>query len=205
MDEVLDFCLRVLGPGPAAPEAADTARAHAGENRLAALTAAVSACRARASEPDAGTVAAAPEAGQATFPAGESGELRAAVARELAQASATLPEPEREVLALREPLQLPYAEIAAVMGLDADAVGPLLADARLHLRDARRGPLPAAAEPCPDRERALALLARRQDGEAMPDADEEWLHAHLMRCPSCEMAHAAMLEASLCYRGWHTA
>ncbi len=202
MDEVLDFCLRVLGAGPAAPDVAEAARAEGGEDRLAALAAAVSACRARASQArDVGAVGAV--VGAESEPSG--GELRVAVARELADASAALPEPEREVLALREPLELPYGEIAAVMGLDADAVGPLLAAARLHLRDARRGPLPAAGDACPDRERALALLARRQDGEAMSQAEEEWLHAHLMRCESCEMAHAAMLEASLCYRGWRIA
>jgi hypothetical protein len=32
--------------------------------------------------------------------------------------------------------------------------------------------------------------------------DDAWLLEHLAVCVGCEMAHAAMLEASVCYRAW---
>jgi hypothetical protein len=30
--------------------------------------------------------------------------------------------------------------------------------------------------------------------------DDEWLFAHLGKCAACDQAHAAMIEASVCYR-----
>jgi hypothetical protein len=140
------------------------------------------------------TRAVAPESG----PVGES--LLSAVARELASATATLPERHREALALRERASLSYEQISAAIGIGAPAVPLLLARARLRLREQLRGVAAVAVPPCDERERALRSLAMRQDAEPTSDADAEWLIEHLGECDSCSRAHAAMLEASLCYR-----
>jgi len=126
--------------------------------------------------------------------------LREALARELAAAEASLTASEREALALRERRHLSHAQIGAALGLDEPSVAGLLARARLALRAARRGPQPTPVEPCQQREGALAMLARRLDGEALSEVDEAWLQEHLDSCLECEQAHAAMVEASLCYR-----
>jgi hypothetical protein len=195
MDEVLELCRRVLGPGDAANEAAGVARAEApADERIAMLRAAARACRQRAEDQKLSSVGQAEDA--------EPASLAEAVARELATATASLPERQREVLALREMLRLSYEQIGTVMEIDPAAVAPLLARARLRLRAERRGGEPDAGPPCPDRDRALRLLAKRQDSEPLSGEDDEWLLAHLAACPSCDMAHAAMLEASVCYRAW---
>ena len=195
MDEALELCRRVLGPGDAANEAAGVARASApaGE-RIAMLAAAARACRERAEDQELSSVGQGDDAGPAS--------LAAAVARELALATASLPERQREVLALREMLRLSYEQIGTVMEIDPAAVAPLLARARLRLRAERRGGEPDVGPSCQDRDRALRLLAKRQDSEPLSGEDDEWLLAHLADCPSCDMAHAAMLEASVCYRAW---
>lgn len=193
MDEVQEFCGRVLGPGPAADEAAAQARDAQTDDRVALLAVAARACRARAQGLDL--------PGAAT-PGPESEGLAEAVARELTSATAALPERQREGLALRELMGLSYEQIGHVMDIEPAAVAPLLARARLRLRVERRGsPLPAAA-PCADGERALRLLARRQDSEPLSGEDDEWLLTHLAACAACEITHAAMLEASVCYRAW---
>jgi RNA polymerase sigma-70 factor (ECF subfamily) len=124
------------------------------------------------------------------------------VRAELTAAVARLPERQREVLALREALRLSYADIATVMGVDAAAVVPLLARARLRLRAARRGAAVVPVERCADSDRALRVIARGVDSEPLAAEDEDWLHRHLADCETCEMAHGAMLEASACYRAW---
>jgi hypothetical protein len=91
-----------------------------------------------------------------------------------------------------------YAQIATAIGVAPAEVAPLLASARLSLRERRRGG--SIGDDCPDRHRALRVLARRQDGEPLSDDDDDWLLAHMGECPQCSAAHAAMLEASLCYR-----
>ncbi len=202
MDEVLEFCVRVIGRGPAAEQVAGQARAE-GADRLGQLAIAAAACRDRDSRSRPEEAGAGESVDGSA--GGEASELRVAVARELESATAALPQLQREALALRELLQLPYAEMAGVMGVAQEAVGSLLAQARLRLRDERRGPIDAGLASCPEPERALGLLASRQDGEPLAESDEEWLHAHLMDCPACETAHGAMLEASLCYRGWSSA
>jgi transcriptional regulator with XRE-family HTH domain len=147
-----------------------------------------------------------PTAPAATDPAAgdrptDPARLADAVAGELAAASDRLPIAEREVLALRELLGLSYDELADAAGVERDAVAPLLARARLHLREALRGA--AHPEPaCDERERALRTIALRQDAEEVPAADENWLIDHLGHCRGCRQAHAAMLEASACYRAW---
>jgi hypothetical protein len=128
--------------------------------------------------------------------------LSVAVAEELAAACAQLAERHRETLALRELLGLTYAEIATVIRVEPAAVGSLLARARLRLRSTLRGPFPAADPGCEEIDRSLRALARRQDGEAMPAQESDWLLDHLGGCEQCSRAHAAMLEASACYRAW---
>jgi hypothetical protein len=197
MDEVLELCRRVLGDEGRADEAAAVAGAAstATSDRIARLAAAARACRDRAEPENGGAPAPAP----ATEPRG----LSEAVARELAAATARLPVRQREALALRELLRLSYTQIAQVMGLDLAAVAPLIARSRLRLRTERRGAAPdLTTGTCADHDRALRLLASRQDSEPISVEDDEWLRAHLAECPECEMVHAAMLEASVCYRAW---
>jgi hypothetical protein len=205
MDDLARFCVRMLGDGPAARAAEERARAGADGDRTAMLRAAAVAMR-RGQEPRgepaphaaATTPAAAdPDAADLPDPAG----LSEAVARELAAATGRLPIAQREALALRELLGLNYDEIAGVAGVQAGAVPLLVARARLDLRTALRG-AGAPQPPCDERERALRTIARRQDGEGAPAADEDWLIDHLGHCRGCRQAHAAMLEASACYRAW---
>src|ERR1700736_1966222 len=140
MDEVREFCHRVLGVGELADEAAVQAQTGDGD-RVAVLAAAAAACRERAERHDAQPLAEdqAPE---------ESRGLAAAVAAELALATARLPERQREALALRELLRLSHQQIAVVMGIEPSAVAPLLARARLRLRAERRGTPPAPGSDC---------------------------------------------------------
>jgi hypothetical protein len=191
MDEVYEFCRRVLGAGGAADEAAREALAEPRRGRIELLAVAVRACRARAQRPGAGNWAAANGA--------PSTGLAESVAVEVAAATAKLPDRHREALALRETLRLSHDEIAAVLGMDPAAVAPLLARARLRLREERRD-TPASSSTCADRDRALRALARRQDSEPLTGDDDEWLLAHLAECAECDQAHAAMIEASVCYR-----
>jgi sigma-70-like protein len=198
MDEVREFCLRVLGDGPGAIEAAEETRAEAGADRVQLLAAAARACRARA-----GVQAPPPGPTEAAETPAVDG-LAAAVARELAVATARLPDRQREALAARELLGLSYDDVAAVMGIDRAAVAPLLARARLRLRAERRGSSFEAAYKCTHGDRALRALALRQDGEALDEQEDGWLFDHLGECEECSRAHAAMLEASFCYRAWPT-
>ncbi|HYZ81761.1 MAG TPA: sigma factor-like helix-turn-helix DNA-binding protein, partial [Solirubrobacteraceae bacterium] len=203
MDDLGRFVVRMLGDSPAARAADERARGGGGDGeRTAMLRAAVAAVRQGAEpapEPSPTAPAATdPDAGdRPTDPA----RLADAVAGELAAACDRLPIAEREVLALRELLGLSYDEIADVTDVERDAVAPLLARARLHLREALRGA--AHPEPaCDERERALRTIALRQDGEEVLAADENWLIDHLGHCRGCRQVHAAMLEASACYRAW---
>lgn len=194
VDEVLEFCRRVLVSGAAAEVVAAQTQANSADERLARLAQASRACRERdeaASAPDGPAAATSAPGG-----------LTEAVTRELTAANARLPERHREALVLRELLALSHDQIAAVTGVEATAVAPLLARARLCLRTELRGAMPAPQTPCAERDRSLRLLARRQDGESISDADEAWLLNHMGECPECERLHAAMLEAMVCYRAW---
>jgi RNA polymerase sigma-70 factor, ECF subfamily len=197
--EVEVFCRRVLADSPAVAEIARSAE-HGGGSRLEALGRAARLCR---DQPEA---APADPPASPGAPPGEGERPGAALAEhvraELQAAIVRLPERQREVLALREALQLSYPEIATVMGVDPAAVVPLLARARLRLRAARRGVPAVPVERCPDADRALRVLARLQDGEPLTAEDEDWLHLHLAECETCEMAHGAMLEAMANYRAW---
>jgi predicted transcriptional regulator len=197
MDEVYEFCARVLGNGVAAEQAARHARASRTQDRMTALATAAAACRARdrAAEGDE----APPRERSAT--AGL--RLSEAIAGELADASARLPERQREALALRELLGLSHEQIAGVMGIETAAVALLLARARLRLRAELRDAAEIDAE-CDERDRSLQALAQRQDSEPMPESETAWLLEHLGACDACTTAHAAMLEAGVCYRAWET-
>jgi hypothetical protein len=201
MDELHGFCVRMLGHGEAADAAQRAGRDAAQGDRLRALAAAAAACREQLPAGEADGLHEPAAAEEPADGAGEADSLAEAVAREVARATAQLPERQREALALRELLGLPYDEIGPVVGLDSSAVGLLLARARLRFRVALRGegvPMPS----CDERERALRTVARRQDGEPVTDADEDWLIEHLGHCVGCARAHSTMLEASACYRAW---
>ncbi len=200
MDEVLELCRRVLGQASSAQQAAAQARAEGRRGRVTKLAAAIKACRALADGASDEQLPALPPDDQPSDSARPA--LAAAVARELSSASARLPEREREVLALRELLRLSYKEIARVMAIKPTAVPMLLAEARLRLQVERRGTSVELGAGCAEGERALRLLARRQDSEPVSAADQEWLLQHMAQCEACERAHAAMLEASVCYRAW---
>ncbi|HWE10229.1 MAG TPA: sigma factor-like helix-turn-helix DNA-binding protein [Solirubrobacteraceae bacterium] len=196
MDELRRFCLRMLRDGSAAEAAAAQAAGSGGGDRLAALQSAIAECR---RVTDAGAGAASPP------PAARAGAgLATAVAGELASATGRLAAPERELLALRDLLDLSYGEIAAVTGSESDTVAARLAEARLRLRRELRGSGIAATD-CPERERALRSIAARQDDEPAAAADGDWLIEHLGHCRGCGQIHAAMLEATACYRGWGAA
>jgi DNA-directed RNA polymerase specialized sigma24 family protein len=205
MDELQEFCTRVLGDGEAAERAAQRARRE-GDDRAQALARAVMACRevggGNGDRSEPGTPAAGGQGsaeGDREVPDGGRA-LADAVAAELARASGRLPLGQREALALRQ-LGCSHAELASVVGIETSAVAPLLARARLRLRRELRGGQAGAAD-CPERDRALRTIALRQDRESVPEADEDWLLDHLGHCAGCAQVHAAMLEASACYRAW---
>jgi Sigma-70, region 4 len=209
MDELRRFCVRMLGDGPAADAAVAQARSVGQGDRLGTLIGALRACRERqapAADADGETnpprqvdgAGAPTEAPAAPAPGG----LAGAVARELQAATARLPGPQREALALRELLGLPYDELAQVMSVDPEALPTVLARARIRLRAELRGS-PEPSPDCPEHERALRTIALRQDGQPVSAGDDDWLMEHLGHCRACGRAHAAMLEASACYRAWN--
>lgn len=204
--EVGEFCRRVLGDGAAAREAAEAALAGRPE-RVVALGRAARACRQRAAAARAAApmreVAPVSEVAPASEVAAGVG-LAAAAGLEVAVANQALPGRQREALALREQLRLSYAQIGLAIGIDVAAVASLLARARLGLRAELRGAAPAGAVDgrCAERERALRVLARRQDSESLDGDDDDWILRHIGECQECARAHAAMLEASVRYRAW---
>src|SRR5205085_6139197 len=122
MDEIGEFCARMLGDRALARRAADGAE-QTGRDRMQALAAAVAACR---QSSDQATIPTTDGEGDA-----EHG-LVGAVAAEMAQATARLPQRQREVLALRETLGLGYDDIGRLIGIEPAAVAALLARARLR-------------------------------------------------------------------------
>jgi hypothetical protein len=184
MDEISVLCSRLAGDGEGSARIAEHAQELDGE-RVRRLAFAVRACREHGAPP----------------PLQPGADMRSALAAEVSAASARLPDQKREALALRELLGLSHAELGSVLELDADAVAPLLGQARISLRAELRG-TPAPPGVCVEHERALRTATARQDGEAVSEADEDWLLWHLGHCQECARAHAAMLEGSACYRGW---
>lgn len=197
--DVAELCRRLVGQGEPAREAAVAALRGAPDDRLEVLSRAVQECRRRTvGAPPCAPARAAERAG------GEEVSLDQAVAAEIETASNSLPDRQREALVLRERLGLSHAQMGQTLGLDEAAVGLVLARARLLLRARLRGTGPEMGAGCTDWEDSLRALARRQDGEPMEGESGEWLREHLMSCPECERAHAAMLEASVCYRAWRS-
>src|SRR5215211_453921 len=127
--------------------------------------------------------------------------LLAAGQEEIRAANATLPERQREVLALRELEELSYDEIAEIMDMNRNSVAQLISRARISLRDALRGTaLASIASSSPDCDRAVSMLAARQDLEKAGDGD--WLADHLLECETCRLSREAMEEAGVSYRAW---
>lgn len=197
MDEVYEYCVRILGAGAVAIHASHEAFVTGRDDRLERLAGAVQACRTRADE-TAGVATGddEPGTGQTT--------LADSVAREVAAATAKLPPDQREALALADLVRLSHEEVARTLAIDPEAAGLLVARARLALRSARRGVAPEPDEACDQRGRALAIMVRRQDREPVDADDETWLLDHLGSCESCVRVHSSMLEASVCYRAWRT-
>ncbi|HZO06083.1 MAG TPA: sigma-70 family RNA polymerase sigma factor [Solirubrobacterales bacterium] len=130
--------------------------------------------------------------------------LLASQQEEVRAANARLPERQREALALRELEEMSYDEIAAVMEMNRNSVAQLISRARISLRDELRGTaLASVTAASPECERALPLIAARDDGQLDPDSeDASWLAAHLASCETCLVATAAMEEAGVSYRAW---
>lgn len=123
---------------------------------------------------------------------------------EIREASMRLPKRQRKALALREREQLSYEEIAAIMETNAHTVAQLISRARINLRDELHGTvLASAAAPSPECERALPLIAMREDGQLeAASADTAWLDSHLAGCDRCRLAVEAMQAASSSYSAW---
>jgi DNA-directed RNA polymerase specialized sigma24 family protein len=122
---------------------------------------------------------------------------------EVGAASMRLPEHQREALALRG-LELSYEEIATVMETSRNSVAQLISRARINLSDELRGTaLASVAAPSPECERALPLIAARDDGQLdAASRDAAWLDAHLAGCERCGLGVEVMEEARAAYRTW---
>ena len=145
----------------------------------------------------------------------ERAALLVAQQEEIRGANARLPERQREALALRELHELSYDEIAEIMEMNRNSVAQLISRARINLRDELRGEtLAAIAARTPECERALPLIAMRQDGQLRsegggaaggpPDEadDAGWLTEHIRDCDTCALSVEAMEEAGTSYRAW---
>ncbi len=226
MDELHEFCARMLGDREAAARVVAEARQDGSADRMQELARAVAACRhAAGAEETASSTAGHASASNPASSSDSAPGLRyasdsdsahrldaepgsdsdpsmaVAVAAELASANARLPQRQREALALRESLRLSHSEVAEVIGMEPVAVAPLLARARLRLHAELRGTGLSAGD-CPERDRALRTITLRQDHESVPAVDDDWLLEHVGHCTGCGQAHAAMLEASVRYRAW---
>lgn len=120
---------------------------------------------------------------------------------EVREASERLPERQREALELRDRDGRSYEEIAASLEIGPGAVAQLIAHARINLYDELRGTALASVAPSPECERALPLIAMREDGQLEPASeDAPWLDAHLAGCERCALAVEQMGEAEAAYR-----
>ncbi len=129
--------------------------------------------------------------------------LLAASQEEIRAANASLAPRQREALALCELEGLSYDEIAVLMAMNRNSVAQLISRARIALRDALRHTalrtIPPASKAC---ERALPLIAMRDDGQLKVSDDAGWLDAHLATCKRCVLGAEAMAEAGASYRIW---
>jgi hypothetical protein len=124
--------------------------------------------------------------------------------KRIGEASRRLPKRQREALELREREGLSYEAIAARVGTSPGSVAQLISRARINLYDELRGtPLASIAAPSPQCERALPLIAAREDEqlEAVPGGDADWLDAHLADCERCRPGVEQMAQAAASYRG----
>ena len=195
---VFAFCQRVLGRADAAADAAQDAflLAHDELRGVARTGESFGAAVFRAARTTSYELLARDRA---------AGGARRGAAPSLSAAAARLRPQQRAALALSGLERLPYAEIAAVLGIGAEAVGALLARARLRLHDELRGTaLAAAAVRSPDCEDVLPLLAAASDGELRP-ADAGWADPHVQSCPTCPRSRRAMEEAAATYAAWSPA
>jgi RNA polymerase sigma-70 factor (ECF subfamily) len=124
--------------------------------------------------------------------------------RAVADAIATLPPAQREVLVLRDIEGLPASEAAAVLGLGVAAVKSRLHRARTALRE-QLAPLwtPAAAgdvRPKGGCRAMLAMFSRQLDGDLDAQACRD-LEAHLAGCGPCRGACEALAQVlAVCRR-----
>jgi RNA polymerase sigma factor (sigma-70 family) len=133
----------------------------------------------------------------------ESRALRAAHQEQIRAANEGLPPRQREVLALRELEELSYDDVAEIMGMNRNSVAQLISRARINLRDnLRQTALGSVAAASPLCERALPLLALRQDDALEDDETSGWLAEHLTGCGTCRVRVEAMEEAGVAYRLW---
>ncbi len=123
---------------------------------------------------------------------------------EIRAANERLPERQREALALRELEELSYDEIAEIMDMNRNSVAQLISRARISLRDELRGgALASIAVSSPECERALPLIAMRDDGQLDVESDDAtWLDGHMSTCHTCRLGLEAMQEAGTSYRAW---
>lgn len=136
-------------------------------------------------------------------PAGPAGAAPDSTREELPAANMRLPERQREALALREVAELSYDEIAANMEVSRSSVAQLICRGRINLSDELHGTTMAAvAAPSPECERALPLIAAREDEQLEASEDDGWLDAHLADCERCELAAEAMQKGGDSYRAW---
>jgi RNA polymerase sigma-70 factor (ECF subfamily) len=128
--------------------------------------------------------------------AADQSELRAALERALA----SLSEDQREVLLLRDMEGLSAAEVAASLGISAEAVKSRLHRARANLRAAleARGE-DIGAEPatrgknanCPD---VLRAFSQKLEGE-LASEDCAAMEQHVQSCPACSAACSTLRSA----------
>ncbi len=118
-------------------------------------------------------------------------------------ANERLPARQREVLALREVEGMSYAEIASTMEMNSNSVAQLISRARTSLRNELHLEVASAVAPSsPECERALPLMAMKQDGELADPADRGWLSTHLAGCAGCRLSSEEMAESGISYRAW---
>ena len=124
--------------------------------------------------------------------------------KEVREANLSLPARQREALALRELEGLSYGEIAAIMEVAPDSVAKLIYRGRVNLSDELHGTaLAAVGAPSPECERALPLLAAREDGQLEAGSDDDaWLDSHLRGCERCALGVEEMRKAGDSYRAW---
>ncbi|HEX7060203.1 MAG TPA: sigma-70 family RNA polymerase sigma factor [Solirubrobacterales bacterium] len=123
---------------------------------------------------------------------------------EVRDASMRLSEHQREALALCELEGLSYEGVAAIMETSRNAVAQHIYRGRINLYEEMRGTvLATAATPSPECDRALPLIAARQDGQLEDGSDDDaWLTGHLTSCERCGRGVEVMRQAAAFYRAW---